>query len=328
MAIDFNQTLEASTVLLLGASSQIGVFAIPQLVLTGFQVLAVSRKGKPEGYPAFEQVAWLSEAEALGYVNSCDHLLSTGPLELAKTFLTAPTTPNPEPVTPTPEPVTPTPEPVTPGLTRGPFKSAVIFSSSSVESKHDSNDPNERNQIKNMLDLESELQFLAEESRMKLVIFRPTLIYGCGLDTNISRLAQWVNRFGFIPVNGNANGLRQPVHADDLASAAISALLKTESLPQIMTLAGGETLSYLEMVTRIFTAMKKPPRLMRLPQWIFTLAVKLAGIFGMIKGTNTEMVKRQKVDLTFDNQKARECLNYWPRKFTPGKKDFLLPEFD
>lgn len=312
MAIDLNQTLEAPTVLLLGASSQIGVFVIPQLVLTGFQVLAVNRNGKPEGYPAFEQVSWLSEAEALGFVNSCDHLLSTGPLELAKNFLTAPVTPNSE----------------TPGLTRSPFKSVVIFSSSSVESKLDSNDPNERNQIKSMLGLESELQLLAKERRIKLVIFRPTLIYGCGLDTNISRLAQWVSRFGFVPVNGNAAGLRQPVHAEDLASVAVSALLKTEPLPQIMTLAGGETLSYLEMVTRIFTAMEKPPRLLCLPQWIFTSVVWLAGIFGMIKGTNTEMVKRQKIDLTFDDQNARECVDYSPRKFTPGKKDFLLPEFD
>ncbi len=349
MAIDSDQELKTPTVLLLGASSQIGVFAIPQLILTGFDVIAVSRKGKPEGYPVFAQVKWLSEADALKVAHSCEYLLSTGPLELAKTFIESPD-PQINPVTPHATPVTPDVAPVTPGLTRGPFpgheqqskmdsgssperqrgpfQTAVIFSSSSVESKRNSNNPNERTQVKDMLGLESELQLLAENSSTNLVIFRPTLIYGCGLDTNISRLAKWIRQYGFMPINGKAAGLRQPVHAQDLASIAINTLLSNKDLADVMFLGGGETLSYSDMVERIFNAMNKPVRMIRLPQWLFMLLVRFANFFKMGQGINGEMVKRQQVDLVFDDQQARELLNYRPRSFSPAAEDFSLPDFE
>jgi len=325
MAIDTDQALETPRVLLLGASSQIGVFVIPQLILAGFDVLAVSRKGRPKDYPAFAQVEWLSEAEAMNVVHSCEYLLSAGPLDLAKKFLT---TDSPqEKIDSGSSPERQTASPVTPGLTRSPFKTAVIFSSSSVETKQNSKNPNERSQIKSMLNLESELQLLAESNSTKLVIFRPTLIYGCGLDTNISRLASWITRFGFIPVNGKACGLRQPVHAEDLASAAVNALLVEETLPELMFLTGGETLSYSEMVTRIFSAMEKSPRLVYLPQWFLVSLIRLVSLLGMVKDANTEMVKRQQIDLVFDDHLARELLNYRPRPFLPTEADFLLPDF-
>ena len=300
MAAGSDQTLIPSGVVLTGASSQIGVFAIPRLLKAGFRVIAVSRNGKPQGYPEFDQVEWLKMAEALQASSGFEYLLSVGPLSLAQQFLQQSKA----------------------------LRTAVVFSSSSVDTKQESENSAEKSQIQQMLTLESELQLEAEKQETKLVIFRPTLIYGCGLDTNISRLAQWVNRFGVIPVNGKANGLRQPVHADDLACAAVTALGNKESLPNVMPITGGETLSYSEMVVRIFSAMGKEPRLVRLPQWLFTALVWLAGRLRIIKGTNTEMVKRQKIDLIFDNQQVKEHLNYKPRDFTPSQKDFSLPEIE
>ncbi len=312
MATDTDQTLKTPTVLLLGASSQIGVFAIPQLILAGFRVLAVSRKGKPEGYAVFEQVEWLNEADAAIAAQSCEHLLSTGPLELAKKFLA---------------PESPDDATVTPGSTRGPFQTAVIFSSSSVETKEYSNNPAERSQVNAMQNLESDLRLVAEDSGLKLVILRPTLIYGCGLDTNISRLAAYIRRYGVMPVNGKAAGLRQPVHAEDLASVAINALLSTKALPDVMFLGGGDTLSYSDMVKRIFIALEKPARLIRLPEWLFVLLIRLVGSSKIGAGTNAEMVKRQRLDLKFDDQLARELLYHNPRPFAPVAADFSLPEF-
>ena len=306
MATGTDQALETPAVLLLGASSQIGIFAIPQLLLAGFRVIAVSRKGRPEGFPDFDSVDWLSETDAIQAAQTCQYLLSAGPLELAKTFLAIP---------------------VTPGLTQGPFQTAVIFSSSSVITKRKSANPTERSQIRDMLSLESDIQLMAKSSGLKLVIFRPTLIYGCGLDTNISRLANWIGRYGFMPVNGKATGLRQPVHANDLASVAITALLSKDALPSVMSLTGGDTVSYSDMVKRIFTAMEKPAKLIRLPEWLFILLARFAGASRIGKGINIEMVKRQGLDLVFDDRKARELLNYKPRPFAPGKEDFSLPKF-
>ena len=299
MAAGSDQTIKMPVVLLTGASSQIGVFAIPRLLSAGFHVLAVSRKGRPHGYPAFKQVEWLNEEDAAQASQGCQYLLSAGPMELAQKFLTA----------------------------GKHYQAAVVFSSSSVESKQASDNPAEKRQMRAMLALESELQVFAENNAVKLVILRPTLIYGCGLDTNISRLANWINRFGFMPVNGKASGLRQPVHADDLATVAITAMLSKEALPTVLSLSGGETLSYSDMVSRIFAALGKPARLLRLPEWLFVLLVKLAGAFTG-GGINAEMVKRQRHDLVFEDRLARDLLGYKPRPFAPVEGDFSVPDFE
>jgi len=292
-------------VLLTGASGQIGWFAIPRLISAGFAVIAVSRKGQPDGYPVIDGVEWLTQTEAVRVCGECRYLLSAGPMGVAKTFLAQ-------------------------GVH---FHTAVIFSSSSVVTKRESANVTEKTQMQELLALEKTLLAMAENSTeksagLKLVIFRPTLVYGCGLDTNISRLANWIHRWGFIPVNGRAAGLRQPVHADDLAVVAVAAMQCENRLPGILPLAGGSTLSYSEMVNSIFAAMGRPPRVLRLPQWLFGLFAQALQVLNPASGINSEMVKRQAIDLIFDDRQARELLNYKPRQFEPASSDFSLPDFD
>ncbi len=300
MAVGSDKALNTPTVLVTGATGQIGVFAIPRLLRAGFRVLAVSRNGKPGHFPVMAQVDWLTHTDALQAGKTCEYLLSAGPMELALSILT----------------------------TCKKFRSAVIFSSSSVISKQNSTNPAEKKQIQDMLSLESQLESLAVSRSLKLVILRPTMIYGCGLDSNVSRLAGWIRRFGVLPVNGNANGMRQPVHADDLASAAVTALMCQNRLPKNLVLAGGSTLSYAEMVARIFSALDRPARLLRLPQWLFILLVNLWVVYKPGTGINSEMVRRQCADLVFDDRQARELLGYRPRPFEPAEKDFVPPEFE
>jgi nucleoside-diphosphate-sugar epimerase len=299
MAAGTDQAIKTTRVLLTGAGSQIGVFIIPRLVQAGCHVFAVSRKGKPDGFPSLDRVEWLDSDAAYQLCKSCQYLVSAGPMQLVQAFLKA----------------------------GGHYQGVVVFSSSSVESKQNSNDAGERNQAEDLLAHELELRETAAAMALKLVIFRPTLVYGCGMDSNVSRLANWINRFGFIPVNGRASGLRQPVHADDLASVAVAAMFCKETLPGVMFLSGGEVLSYSDMVTRIFTALKKPVRLLRIPAWLFVLLVRFARIFRIAGGVNAEMVRRQQLDLVFDDRQARELLGYKPRPFAPGVEDFSLPDF-
>ena len=300
MALGTNQTITTPVVILTGASSQIGIFAIPRLVDAGFRVFAVNRKGKPEAMPNLETVEWLNEADALEATKDCQYLLSAGPMHLALKFLEA----------------------------SDKINRLVVFSSSSVETKLDSGNPAEKSQIQGLLNLESRLRSACETRSSKLTVFRPTLIYGCGMDTNISRLASWISRFGFIPLNGKAAGLRQPVHADDLAKVAIKAMLYKEKLPQVLNLTGGDTLSYADMVRKIFEALGKPVRLLYLPQWLFVLLVNIASKFKAIGGINSEMVRRQRQDLVFEDQQARQLLDYNPRPFAPVAEDFSLPKFE
>jgi nucleoside-diphosphate-sugar epimerase len=298
MAVGVDQAVNSRPILLAGAGSQIGVFSIRRLLDAGFEVFAISRNGRPQGLPALPGVQWLGESAAIGRATGCHHLLSAGPLDLALRLCDA-----------------------VPGL-----QHAVVFSSTSVVSKQHSPDRKERMLAARMLDLEAQLLSGARSRGMGMTILRPTLVYGCGLDANISRLAAWCRRFGFVPVSSRASGLRQPVHADDLAAVAVQVLTSEREFPGLMTVAGGETLTYEEMARRVFRALKKPERLLALPEWLFA---GLAGVMGCLRpggGINGQMVRRQAADLVFDDSVARELLGYNPRPFQPGESDFSLSD--
>lgn len=287
-------------VVLTGASSQIGVFAIPRLVSAGFHVQALSRKGKPDSWGDHPNVTWFKPHELHRQPGETSLLLSAGPMDVALDIL----------------------------KNNADVQTAVIFSSSSVHVKTDSDNRAEKDQVSNMLAVQSELRVLASERNIRLLILKPTMIYGCGLDKNISQLAGWIRRFGFMPVNGKAEGLRQPVHADDLATLAVTALNSAAELPGELFLAGGETLSYNDMVKRIFKALGKTERIVPLPQWAFVLMARLVSTLKPGLKINTEMVRRQNTDLVFDDRPARQILGYKPRPFAPSESDFSLPGFD
>jgi hypothetical protein len=57
---------------------------------------------------------------------------------------------------------------------------------------------------------------------MGWTILRPTLIYGAGIDRSITPIVQRALRLRLFPIP-LAGGLRQPVHADDIARAVVAA---------------------------------------------------------------------------------------------------------
>lgn len=95
----------------------------------------------------------------------------------------------------------------------------------------------------------------AKSHSIQYTILRPTMIYGRGLDRNVSQIASIVRRFGFFPLFGPARGLRQPIHVDDVALACVRSLEGAKS--STYNISGGERLTYREMVIRIFQARKE-----------------------------------------------------------------------
>ncbi|NND45785.1 MAG: NAD-dependent dehydratase [Xanthomonadales bacterium] len=291
--------MSASPVLLLGASSQIGRFAVPRLVRLGAEVYAVSRSGRPQDYPALPGVRWLRPEEGTktreDVSGGC--LVSTGPIRLAVEALRAGHKPG----------------------------RVIAFSTTSVFSKPRSGDRHERETIRHIRQMEASLHELCQARGIALAIFRPTLVYGCGLDQSVTLIARWADRLGWVPVARASAGLRQPVHADDLASAVVAAVGAPVALHVDTPLCGGEALSFSDMVARVVEALDKPVRLVRLPTWMFAFAVRVAGVMPGLRGLNPEMVRRQALDMVFDDTLARTSLAYRPRPFQPTRADFLPP---
>ena len=294
------------SVLVTGASSQLGVFLLPRLQANGFRVLALSRHAPPTAFAVSEQVCWQNPGTMPGDDAGGEHLstwpaqqlVSCGPLELACALIAG----------------------------NAGLKRVVAFSSSSVLTKTDSSNRDESRQMLEIREQELRLKKLCFECEISLVLLRPTLIYGCGLDRNISLLARFGQRFGFIPLAGKAAGLRQPVHADDLAAIAVRALTieKAKSLESVA--CGGSTLTFREMTEKIAAVCGTGVRARAMPPWLLTLAVQAVSMLPALKAINIEMVRRQGRDMVFDDLPLREALDYQPRSFEPSREDFEVPE--
>jgi nucleoside-diphosphate-sugar epimerase len=124
-------------------------------------------------------------------------------------------------------------------------KKIVCFSSTSAVTKAKSNNIFEQEIVRSLLDGEQNVKIMAEECKFDFVILRPTLIYGLGIDSNVTAIKRFIQKFKFFLLYPPANGKRQPVHADDLAMAAISCLDNPKIKNKIYDLPGGETLTYL-----------------------------------------------------------------------------------
>jgi nucleoside-diphosphate-sugar epimerase len=195
------------------------------------------------------------------------------------------------------------------------LKRVVVFSSTSVLTKQETEIASERETIRRLLDAERSIAAACEAHNVAWTILRPTLIYAEGRDTNITPLSRLIRRFGFMPVVGGGPGLRQPVHAEDLAIAALASASSDAAINKVYALPGGETLTYREMIGRLFDALRLPRRTISVPVPVWRLAFKLAK--PLYPGANVAMGIRMMMDMTFDSTPAIQDFGWQPRGFKP-----------
>ncbi len=289
------------TVLVTGASSQLGIFLLPRLQAAGFRVLAFSRKAPAVPFDVSDSVRWMQAGQAVAAATEIKplYLVSCGPLAFSHALVEA----------------------------CRELRQVVAFSTSSILTKADSENHAENELIANIVRDEQRLGSLCRERGVPLALIRPTLIYGCGLDRNISSMARFGRRFGFIPVAGNSAGLRQPVHAEDLSALAVNCLASKLPVSLESVACGGSTLSYREMMEKTAAACGPGVRILALNSGMLTAAVRLVSVLPAYRGMNTEMVRRQALDMIFDDTVLREKLGYQPRPFDPQPGDFAIPPY-
>ena len=200
-------------------------------------------------------------------------------------------------------------------------KRVVALSSTSRFIKVDSGDVAENAVAAKLIDSEAQVQAWAESRGIEWVVLRPSLIYGLGRDKNISEIARFIRRFGFFPVLGKATGLRQPIHAEDVAAACVSALQAPDAANRAYNISGGETLTYREMVARVFAALGRRPRLLTVPLWVFRLAVSVLRYLPRYQQWSAAMAERMNRDLVFDPTEAARDLGFKPRGFVFAAED-------
>lgn len=195
----------------------------------------------------------------------------------------------------------------------------VAYSSTSLFTKEASGSEAERHVVRQLLDGEKSTIDFCDGNAVAWTILRPTLIYDEGHDENVSRIASTIRKLGFFPVCPPASGLRQPVHARDLAVTALKALRSDAAVGHAYNLPGGESLTYRAMVARIFEAMGRKPAIVDVPEGMWRL------MFGALKAVqphrdlkqNLDMALRMNRDLWFDSGPATRDFGYAPAPFRP-----------
>ncbi|MBR1120210.1 epimerase [Bradyrhizobium lablabi] len=202
-----------------------------------------------------------------------------------------------------------------PRLIHPSLKRVVAFSSTSVLTKQDTEVAAERAMIQNLTRAEQQIAATCAQGHVAWTILRPTLIYAEGRDTNLTPLSRLIRRFGFMPLVGGAPGLRQPVHAEDLAIAAIAAATSTAAIGKFYSLPGPDTLTYREMIGRVFDGMQLPRRMVSVPPLLWRAGFAVAK--PLFPGANVAMGIRMMKDMTFDSTPAERDIGWSPRPFNP-----------
>lgn len=195
-------------------------------------------------------------------------------------------------------------------------KRIVVISSSSVFTKLDSKDEAERTSIAELIEAEHAIIGACETAGVRWTILRPTLIYKEGRDRNVSVIADIIRRLRVMPLYGSACGLRQPVHAEDLALGAIAAMRSEQAADRAYCTTGTETLTYHEMVGRIFDGLSLPRRLVPLPPTVWKSTFALAKPF--YPAVTSVMGERMVKDQAFDSTPATADFGWRSRSFTPS----------
>jgi len=200
----------------------------------------------------------------------------------------------------------------------------IAVSSSSVVTKWRAPSRGDRALARRLAEAEATVRARAAARGVACTILRPTLIYGCGRDQNICRIARVIRRFGVFPVTGGGTGLRQPIHAADLAALLLSLVAtpaRCTAGEDALTVGGGERLSYRAMVRRIAAADGRSVRLLPLPVWLTHSALSvLARRTGTIDAA-LGVAARMTDDLTADNQAVDATVGFRPRGFAPAPED-------
>jgi nucleoside-diphosphate-sugar epimerase len=208
--------------------------------------------------------------------------------------------------------------PALPHLLNPSLRRVIAFSSTSVMTKVDSEVARERKSTRDLADAEEQIKAACGRQNVGWTILRPTLIYAEGRDINITPLSHLIRRFGFMPLVGDASGLRQPVHAEDLAIGAIAAAESPLTINKLYLLPGLETITYREMIGRIFDGLGRPRRMISLPPALWRVLFMLAK--PLFPAANVAWGLRMMKDMTFDPGPAIRDFGWSPRAFHPDFK--------
>lgn len=192
----------------------------------------------------------------------------------------------------------------------------ITLSSTSLFGKAKSLDAQEKELVRKIGNAEEVVRVNSETFRIPYTILRPTLIYDCVNDGNITFIAKMIKRFGFFMVSGEAMGLRQPIHAQDVAQAVVNSIGNKAAYNKSINVTGGETITYFTMIRRVAEALGRPIRIFSFPTYILKNLLRVVRAMGLTN-LSPSLFERMNQDLAYDGTDALSILKLNARNFNP-----------
>ena len=150
---------------------------------------------------------------------------------------------------------------------------------------------------------ELELQQLAKDTGLEVVIIRPVLIYGPGVKANFKAMMRCLALGMPLPL-GAIHNQRSLLALDNLIDLIQLCIVHPAAANQTFLASDGMDLSTPELLKAMAEALGKPARLIKLPESLLMLGANLVG--------KQAMAQRLCGSLQVDNAKARELLGWQP----------------
>lgn len=161
----------------------------------------------------------------------------------------------------------------------------------------------EADYARSKLEAEEALRALTKDTAMELVIIRPPLVYGVGVQANFYSLIKWVDRSIPLPL-GLVKNNRSFVALDNLLDFILICMEHPKAANQLFLVADKEQVSTPELLTLVAKAMGKKSCLLPVPVGLLKTLASLLG--------KKNMAIQLCDSLTIDTHKAQQLLAWQP----------------
>lgn len=289
-----NSSLVGKTVLITGASGQLGCLLLGYVLQCGARVIALTNHTKV--HFTHPNLTWtqydLEKDKTIMRGSAIDIVIHAAEFSLLLPFID--------------------------DLCDGGTSRVIAFSCANVAEMESSRRVVAKNS-KAILQNDREQKLLAscKSKACDCTIFSLAGMYGLGIDNSITAQADVIRRYGKMAIFAPGNGLRQPVHVQDIALAVMSSLLNANTFGKVYGLAGGSKLTYRQMMEQLFIYMGRKPHFTHIPHAVKLLNV-LAKIYSL-KNINGHILEQMNRDIVIDDSAARQDIGFNPRSFLEGE---------
>lgn len=152
---------------------------------------------------------------------------------------------------------------------------------------------------------EQGLLALAGKTGLELVIIRPVLVYGPGVQANFLSMMRWLDKGIPLPLGAIRSNRRSLVALDNLVDLITICLHHPAAVDQVFLVSDGEDVSTTALLQRTAGALQRPARLVPVPAALLSATTRLLGKSGLAR----RLCGSLQVDIT----KTTELLQWRPR---------------